>query len=119
MSVPSSSLCGSRCPICAFGITVRPIHENANVPKIPRKSGVRPFMIFLPEHPHRASSLGSQVRLRSFGFNRIKECRNACRPSKAKQHQSEMKGEDEMRGGHENTGKAATAQIRKKRQRAF
>jgi hypothetical protein len=25
-------------------MTVRPIHENANVPKIPRKRGARPFI---------------------------------------------------------------------------
>ena len=35
---------GSRCPIWKFGISVKPVHEKANVPKIPRKRAVTPFI---------------------------------------------------------------------------
>src|SRR2546423_15573877 len=99
MSVPSSSICGLSAPIWIFGITVRPSHENVNVPKIPRKSETSPFII----------SLRSQVHLRSFSFNRIQEGRDGRSAPESKEHQSKMKRKNEMRSGKQKCRQGAPA----------
>src|ERR1700737_4585415 len=51
MSVPSSSACGSRCPIWKFGISVNPPQEKAKGPNNPIKSETNPFICALPIPP--------------------------------------------------------------------
>src|SRR5439155_5148695 len=95
MSVPSSSDSGLRFTICQVGITVSPIHENANVPKIPRKRGVSPFI----------------SGLRMSQLNRIEKCWDSRCAAQSQKHETEVISENKMRYGQQNAGKAASAKI--------
>src|SRR5438552_13880549 len=119
MSVPSSSICGLRCPICQFGITVKPTHEKANVPKIPRKRGARPFIsTWLRRLGNRRSLVRereglvlSYVRFRTLRLNWIEECWDSRLSAQTQEHQPKVIREDKMRHSEQNAGQAAPTQI--------
>src|SRR5438445_2555578 len=123
MSVPSSSDCGLRCPICQFGITVNPTHEKANVPKIPTKRGASPFMSawFRRTVPRcrdlRRENEGA-LSLVSSGLlclDWVEECGDSRCASQSQKHQPKVIRENKMRRGKQNPGETAPAQIGQRR----